>query len=69
MSLAKRLSWHRGPVVTSNAATDRILELYKDLGFVVETIESKRSIAANGNRENAVEMLATKNLKGEKLTK
>lgn len=66
VSLAKRLSWHKGPVVASNAATDRILELYKDLGFVVETIESKRSIAANGDRKNALEMLATKNLKGEK---
>jgi DNA adenine methylase len=69
VSLARRLSWHKGPVVASNAGTPRILELYKDLGFDIAIIESKRSIAANGNRENAIEMLASKNLKGGKLTK
>lgn len=66
VSLARRLSWHKGPVVTSNAATPRILELYTSLDFSVETIEMKRSIAASGDRANALEMFATK---GVKLTK
>jgi DNA adenine methylase len=60
--LATKLSVHPGPVVASNAGTPPILDLYKGLGFKVETIESKRSIAANGDRANALEMLATKNL-------
>lgn len=60
--LAIKLSAHRGPVVASNAGTPPILDLYKSLGFKVETIESKRSIAASGDRTNALEMLATKNL-------
>jgi DNA adenine methylase len=64
VSLARRLSWHKGPVIASNAATARILALYNDLGFAVETISSKRSIAANGDRADALEMFATKNLKG-----
>ncbi len=69
VSLAKRLFWHKGPVVASNAATPRILELYRDLRFDVGMISSKRRIAASGNRLDAVEMFAIKNLKGEKLTK
>jgi DNA adenine methylase len=60
--LAIKLAAHPGPVVASNSGTPPILDLYKSLGFTVETIEMKRSIAANGDRANALEMLATKNL-------
>jgi len=60
--LAHRLGMLKCPIVASNAGTPPILDLYKSLGFRVETIESKRSIAASGDRTNALEMLATKNL-------
>lgn len=60
--LAVKLSVHPGPVVASNAATERVLALYRDLDFNVTTIEMPRSIAASGDRQNAVEMLATKNM-------
>lgn len=61
-ALAKKFSNHPGPVVASNAATPQILELYQDLGFKIEMLDSRRSIAANGNRNRAQEMLATKNV-------
>lgn len=60
--LALLFSTHPGPVVASNAATDRVLELYRSHGFTVGTVEVRRSIAANGDRAPAVEMLATKNV-------
>jgi DNA adenine methylase len=56
--LAEWLSRHSGRVVASNQATDRILALYKNLGFLVETVEAPRRIACNGNRKPALEMLA-----------
>lgn len=58
--LASWLANHTGPVVASNQATERILELYKSHGFDVETIEAPRRISCNGNRKPALEMLATK---------
>jgi DNA adenine methylase len=56
--LAEWLSRHSGRVVVSNQATDRILDLYKNLGFRVDTVEAPRRIACNGNRKPALEMLA-----------
>lgn len=47
------------PVVASNQATDRILELYGDLGFSIQTLKAPRRISCNGDRRPAVEMLAT----------
>lgn len=58
--LAKWLAKHRGPVVASNQATKRILELYKSLGFEVEIIRAPRRISCNGDRTPAQEILATK---------
>jgi DNA adenine methylase len=58
--LAEWLSRHSGRVVVSNQATDRILALYQNLGFRVETVEAPRRIACNGNRKPALEMLAFK---------
>lgn len=60
--LAKKLLAHPGPVVASNAATDRILELYRGFGFDVETLPAPRSVSANGDRQDAMEMLATRNI-------
>ena len=50
------------PVVASNKATDRIIDLYKSLGFAIEYIEAPRRIACNGDRKPVTEMLATKNI-------
>ncbi len=58
--LAEWLSRHSGRVLVSNQATDRILALYKNLGFRVNTLEAPRRIACNGNRKPALEMLAFK---------
>jgi DNA adenine methylase len=60
--LAQWLSAHPGPVIASNQATPRILNLYRRLGFDVETVSAPRRISCDGNRDDAREMLATKNL-------
>jgi DNA adenine methylase len=48
------------PVVASNQATERIIDLYKGLGFEVQTLPAPRRIACTGNRTDALEMLAIK---------
>lgn len=58
--LAAWLAEHSGPVVASNQATERILELYKSHGFTVETTNAPRRISCTGDRTPALEMLATK---------
>lgn len=58
--LAKWLARHPGPVVASNQATGRILELYRSLGFEVRILKAPRHIACNGDRTPADEMLALK---------
>ncbi len=58
--LAVWLAAHSGPVLASNQATPRILNLYQRLGFSVWTLPAPRRIAANGNRTPACEMLATR---------
>lgn len=60
--LAHYLASHRGPVVASNKATDRIVDLYQSLGFHIEIISMKRAIACNGDRTPAQEILAVKGL-------
>lgn len=60
--LAEWLARHPGPVVASNQATERILSLYRDLGFRVRTLEAPRRISCTGDRTPAREMLAWKNL-------
>ncbi len=61
--LAHWLAGHDGPVVASNRATDRIVELYRELGFTVETVDAPRRISCNGDRTPAPEMVATRGLK------
>ncbi|NLM54581.1 MAG: adenine methyltransferase, partial [Firmicutes bacterium] len=51
-----------GPVVLSNQATDRIVELYRRLGFQLHFLNGPRRISCNGNRTPAVEILAVKNI-------
>lgn len=60
--LVEWLSHHRGPVVASNQATDRILNLYKQHGFKTETIPAPRFISCDGNRASADEMLAVRGM-------
>ena len=60
--LAKWLAQHAGPVVLSNQATDRIRELYKDLGFAVRILPAPRMINCTGDRTPAMEVLAARNL-------
>ncbi len=59
---AKWLAKHKGPVVLSNQATPRIIDLYKSLGFKIEIIEAPRSISCTGERKKVKEVLATRNL-------
>ncbi|MGI9333923.1 MAG: DNA adenine methylase, partial [Gammaproteobacteria bacterium] len=61
--LAHWLAQHKGPVVASNQATARILKLYRSLGFDIVKVDAPRSIACNGDRQRAVEMLAFLNVK------
>lgn len=62
--LADFLARHDGPVVASNAATERILDLYRERGFAVETVQVRRSISCKAeSRKPATEMIATKGVK------
>ncbi len=58
--LARWLAEHKGPVVLSNQATDRILALYESLGFRLSLVDAPRSISRTGDRSPAREVLATK---------
>ncbi|NIU79033.1 MAG: Dam family site-specific DNA-(adenine-N6)-methyltransferase [Gammaproteobacteria bacterium] len=60
--LARWLARHPGPVVASNQATDRILDLYGSLGFHLELVDAPRSISRTGDRTPAREVLATRGL-------
>lgn len=60
--LAKWLSTHKGPVVASNQATDRVLDLYKSYGFTISILDAPRSISCTGDRSSAREMLAVKGI-------
>lgn len=50
------------PVVASNHATERILDLYAQLGFELKVLDAPRRISCNGDRTPAKEVLATKGL-------
>jgi DNA adenine methylase len=60
--LARWLADHRGPVVLSNQATDRIVKLYRGLGFRLHFLHAPRLINCTGDRTPAKEVLAMKNL-------
>jgi DNA adenine methylase len=59
---AEWLAQHPGPVVLSNQATDRIMALYRALGYTTRTLTAPRLISCNGDRTPALEVLATRNL-------
>jgi DNA adenine methylase len=56
------LSLHKGPVVISNQATERIVKLYKQLKFKLTYLDAPRRISCTGDRSTAREILATKNI-------
>jgi len=56
------LAAHPGPVVVSNQATPRILDLYRSFGFAIQEIDMARRISCTGDRTPAREMLATRNI-------
>lgn len=62
IELAKKFATHDGPVVASNKATHRIVDLYQQLGYNVSFVDAPRRVSANGNRQPVQEMIATKNI-------
>lgn len=62
VATAKWLATHKGPVVLSNQATGRILELYRGLGYELTLLDAPRRISCTGDRTPAPEVLATRNL-------
>lgn len=60
--LAQWLAKHPGPVVASNQATPRVLRLYRKHGFAITVVDAPRRISCDGNREDAREMIAVRNL-------
>jgi DNA adenine methylase len=59
---AEWLAKHPGPVVLSNQATWRIVQLYKRLGFKLQYLKGPRRISCNGDRSAASEVLAVRDL-------
>lgn len=60
--LAEWLAKHKGPVVLSNQATEKIVDLYGKLGFKLIYRDAPRLINCTGNRAKAVEVIATKRI-------
>jgi DNA adenine methylase len=60
---AEWLAAHPGPVVLSNQATTRMVELYKKFGFEISYLDGPRRISCTGDRSAAKEILAVKNQK------
>jgi DNA adenine methylase len=58
---AEWLAKHQGPVVLSNQATNRIVDLYKKLGFKLQFLDAPRRISCNGDRHSVREVLALRN--------
>ena len=60
--LVKWLLGYTNPMVVSNQATPRMVELYEQAGFEITLLSAPRRISNNGNRTHAQEMLAYKNM-------
>ena len=59
---AQWLSTHSGPVVLSNQATPRIVDLYRSAGFELRFLDAPRRISCTGDRSPAPEVLAVRNM-------
>jgi DNA adenine methylase len=53
------------PMIVSNQATERVLELYRSAGFSISLLSAPRRIACSGDRTPASEMLAVRALSVE----
>ena len=62
VATAERLASHQGPVILTNQATDRIIDLYRGLGFELRFLQAPRMISCTGERRPAREVLASRNL-------
>lgn len=60
--LVEWLVAHPGPVALSNQATQRVMRLYSDAGFTLQTFPAPRKISCNGDRRPVIEVLAMKNI-------
>jgi DNA adenine methylase len=60
LRLAEWLAGQSVPVVLSNQATDRIVRLYRGLGFKLKFLKAPRLINCTGDRTPAIEVFATK---------
>lgn len=60
--VAKCLSKHSGPVILSNQKTKQIVELYRDFGYRLKFRKAPRRISCTGDRTEATEVLALRNL-------
>jgi len=58
---AKWLAQHPGPVIATNRATSRIVGLYTELGFAIESVSEPQRINNTGDRTPAEAMLARRN--------
>jgi DNA adenine methylase len=60
--LVEWLLTHKGPVVLSNQATERIVRLYETAGFRLLFLRAPRMISCTGDRTPAREVLALRNV-------
>jgi len=59
---AEWLATHQGPVMLSNQATERIVNLYSKLKYQLLYVDAPRRISCTGDRTPAPEVLALRNL-------
>jgi len=59
---AEWLAKHSGPVVLSNEATERVVDLYSTLNYQLVYLDAPRRISCTGDRTPAAEVLALRNL-------
>jgi DNA adenine methylase len=60
--LVEWLARRKCPVILSNQATDRVIELYQNYGFEVKYLNAPRRISCKGDRAPAQEVIALKGL-------
>lgn len=60
--LIEWLKPHKGPILISNQATNRICKLYYEAGFKLEEIDEPRRISCSGDRKPAKTVLAYRNI-------
>lgn len=60
--LALWLTNHDGPVIISNQATERVVRLYRRLGFRLRFVDAPRMISCTGDRAPAKEVIASRGI-------